>query len=801
MNALGTAAPLHRARGARAAPLLVLAGFVVVFLWDAFAGRTFVMRDSVCDFLPWRRVAALAARDGHLPLWNPWSRFGQPFVANPQSAVFYPPHLSFDLLPVAIAFPVTLALHLWIGAVGITALLGRFRASKAAALLGGVTFAFGTYFVANLEFMSVMDTLAWSPWTILLACRVGDAWSAHRSARRVLPATVLLAAVLALQLVSGQVQVLGYTVVAALVLSVTAALSEGRRGAALATLTAFGAAGLLALGLAAVQLLPTLELAPHSIRAGGVDPGLDIASMAPRHLVTLLLPFAFGRPGADAWWGPTLFEFWLGAIHVGLPALVLVSFAALRPRGAAGPRGAVVAASAGLALAGIAIALGKHAPFYDLVAALPGAGLVRWPAKGLQLTALGLALLAGFGFDALLARREAASGRADRATLALLGAWCVVALLLLLAGRRAFFEWLAGKALPAGAGDASFQLADLRRSVVFLGLGVAALGAASLQSVPRLVGAAAVLAVAFANLHLDARDIHWVGDASLLTLPADARGADARAAQPARVHTLYAQSASALYGARDAAPFRLAATLLSNDTSLPHGVFKAHGGDALQLRRTFDVEQALGVLPPQSADRLADVLAITHRITGPPFRALLAAPAASLPSVIPRPNPLPRAYLVERWQTVADRDAALRRLLSPDFDPRASAIEDPTSGAPPLPPPPATGSAGPAGSVAAVRYDWNRVDVEVETSRPALLVLCDTWFPGWVARVDGVVVPIRRVNQVFRGVPLPSGGRRVEFTYEPASFRRGAIASTVALVAAAVAFSFGRRAYSSRRSE
>jgi len=56
------------------------------------------MRDAFCDGPAVARLAAQAAHDGRVPLWNSWSLFGQPFVANSQSAVFYPPHLLFDVL-------------------------------------------------------------------------------------------------------------------------------------------------------------------------------------------------------------------------------------------------------------------------------------------------------------------------------------------------------------------------------------------------------------------------------------------------------------------------------------------------------------------------------------------------------------------------------------------------------------------------------------------------------------------------------------------------------------------------------
>ena len=70
------------------------------------------MWDGVAEFYPWRLFAAQTLRAGWLPLWNPHQFCGTPFVANSQSAVFYPFNLLFVLLPVVRAFGVSVLVHL-----------------------------------------------------------------------------------------------------------------------------------------------------------------------------------------------------------------------------------------------------------------------------------------------------------------------------------------------------------------------------------------------------------------------------------------------------------------------------------------------------------------------------------------------------------------------------------------------------------------------------------------------------------------------------------------------------------------
>jgi uncharacterized membrane protein YfhO len=62
-------------------------------------------------------------------------------------------------------------------------------------------------------------------------------------------------------------------------------------------------------------------------------------------------------------------------------------------------------------------------------------------------------------------------------------------------------------------------------------------------------------------------------------------------------------------------------------------------------------------------------------------------------------------------------------------------------------------------------------------------VLTDSWYPGWIARVDGIETPIERADYIFRAVRLAPGEHRVEFEYRPASLQIGALISGVALLA------------------
>ena len=122
------------------------------------------------------------------------------------------------------------------------------------------------------------------------------------------------------------------------------------------------------------------------------------------------------------------------------------------------------------------------------------------------------------------------------------------------------------------------------------------------------------------------------------------------------------------------------------------------------------------------------------------------------------PHVLPRAFLVGRTEVVPD-SAAVRRLLSADFDFRTVAA---------LPAALPAGSApqpDPLGQVGWSRRSANESVLAVFTDRPALLVVTDNWYQAWHAQLDGRAVPLLRADYTFRAVAIPPGRHRVRFYY------------------------------------
>lgn len=103
------------------------------------------------------------------------------------------------------------------------------------------------------------------------------------------------------------------------------------------------------------------------------------------------------------------------------------------------------------------------------------------------------------------------------------------------------------------------------------------------------------------------------------------------------------------------------------------------------------------------------------------------------------------------------------------------------------PEPPDLGS-GPenSGTIKITSYDLNRVELHTSNDAAGFLLLADTYYPGWRARLDGEPTPVYQADYLFRAIYLPPGDHLVEFSFLPPDFVAGAVISGATLIACLV---------------
>jgi hypothetical protein len=154
-------------------------------------------------------------------------------------------------------------------------------------------------------------------------------------------------------------------------------------------------------------------------------------------------------------------------------------------------------------------------------------------------------------------------------------------------------------------------------------------------------------------------------------------------------------------------------------------------------------------------------------------------------------NAVPQAYLVHNVITAANPAESLALITTPCFNPRIAAIVE-TSSVPAGIPKFAANALGLSlqereDNVELQRPDTNSAVINFSTTRPGLLVLADTFYPGWQAYIDGAPVNIVHCNYLFKGVFVPEGKHKVEFKYLPTTFLVGSALALAALLAGIVA--------------
>ena len=306
---------------------VVLLALVVLYHWPVlFGGRVYPAVDASRFFFPVWAWAVRAWNAGMIPLWNPDMGCGAPFACDPQTASFYPPlRIAYFLQPPVTAFHGLIAAHHFWALLGAWAYMRRKGWNLWACLAGALAFGFSATMVSSLWTPVALIAASWIPWVFL----TGEAVKAGK--RGAAPAAF---ACLALQGLSGY-PVIPY--LTGLLLWVYLAWVEDAPGPSYGWQTRLLLSQFLAAFVNLVWALPFLEV----LRLGSLSSDGQAHSQALGwySLRTFLDPFALGHPLDKTYSGP---PYWVSSFYIGLPALVLAAWGAVKalvPRGGVSRRG------------------------------------------------------------------------------------------------------------------------------------------------------------------------------------------------------------------------------------------------------------------------------------------------------------------------------------------------------------------------------------------------------------------------------------------------------------------------------
>ncbi|HKP90214.1 MAG TPA: hypothetical protein VJT75_09595 [Thermoleophilaceae bacterium] len=716
--------------------------------WSAAAppGFDFVSRagegDQAFQFRPLLHVAREQVRDGHLPLWNPYSYGGNPLLGDMQTALAYPLTWLAFLLPVDDAWTWMCLIKLLVAGLGAYFLARRFRAGLGGGLVAGSVYMLSASMIYWLQ-APISNVYSLLPWLLLTSDRLYRRPGAPRAAALALTAGLVV--------LGGHPESSVLSVSAAAVyVGVLALLDRGRAARERAAVVAqWVGAHVLGAGLAAVAALPFLEAFQGSLTE-------SIHGTGAQHLpawagLVWAMPGIFGD-GRPAVYG---FDTYTPiAAYAGVVTLLLAGVAAVRLR-----RHPATVALAAVAV--VALMLAFWIPPASWIAdVLPVYSKSNLFGRLNFVVALVLAVGAGVGAASL--RRRALPPRAAGAALGvLLGAVTLYILIDHFTGTL----W----------SPRSVEVDAFARFLAFAALGgicLAVLGRVRHPLVLVLPIAVVVADLAWFhgyNAVLPERDQVPPATPALKALE--------RRPGPYRINVI--RSPDSL--------------MLPPNTFANYGLESVEGYDYPQSLRWFEFSRdVLGHVGPDVERRLA---------RGAPSRAALTAlrmmnvryhvadPGTPLPTpgmrtlydggdarVFEDRHALPRAYVVP-YVRHATRDQALRALADGRLDPSTEALVPRDATAP--------ASRGGEAHLRPAHVDSPSPDerrVLVGNGEGGWLVLADAYSPHWTAEVDGRPARVRPTNFAAMGVRLASGGHVVTFRLERGSFRAGAVISALALL-------------------
>jgi hypothetical protein len=358
---------------------LFVALFLLVFREFFFTNRVFFERDTTVVEVPVKKLTVQLLREGNFALWTDAHGNGQPFLANPKNAVFYPTTWLYLILPLFTAFKLHYFIHVILGWLGLYVLCGSYSLSKKASFLGASLFASSGMYLSSFEFYNHIAALTWMPWVL---------WLLHRDARPGRARIVPLAFLWVLMILAGAPEFILMTLFLA---AGQAFFTAGgwKKKVGLTVLSLF-----LASILSAVQVLPSIELLGRTERAAQ-------SAQWPLELVQLFnLPFPHflgndREPGHDDFWGRHLFDqkFPLYySLYVGVGALLLFLFGLRKPWDR---RQKILLLAFFLFFL---LSCGRYSPFFFLYRFVPLLSSIRYPVKFFLGSVFCLSILAAFGF-------------------------------------------------------------------------------------------------------------------------------------------------------------------------------------------------------------------------------------------------------------------------------------------------------------------------------------------------------------------------------------------------------------------
>lgn len=756
--------------------------------WRTYASEELRQRpsnrtlDPLLSYYPRRIVAAEIVRSGDLPLWNPYSLAGSPFIASvPGVGFFYPLNIIYYLVDPLKGFGLSGCVHLFLAGLFMYLYLRSIQLDRMSAFFGAVSFQISGYFLVNLMWLGRIVLAAWAP--LLFFC-LEKYWSERRWIH-----AILLALTVGICILTGEFAIFAFVMLGFGLYSVLKfflGISEQGLGEAAKTMAVVLVAVGLGILLAAVQLIPFYEVSRFSERAHWSYEDLLDRNRSPLSLATALVPDVFGNPVDPIWlvWGTRPGDYFgksvpgnyaRSNIYSGILPLVLAACALVFTRNR------YVFFFGGLAILSLSLFLTFPSLIYRILFTIPVFRVGR-PMEVKVMYAFSLCVLGAWGFGSAMEElKQRNRSRMSTASIVLL----VIGMAVLLGVMTMRFA--------LGRSD----VPDLLREWC-------------IYNVPNFVRFAMLLLACGVLLLVRVREkigAHLFGLFAIILVVADMFCFGWKFNPPQESEDLLFETDSVRFLISDRDRFRIirisggGREVLPPNTPSVYGISDAQGYTPVMLGYYADYVELIEpnivgtetIGPLSNAGSLSsgllDLLNVKYILSNARVSEELLRFDEDHQDIqlvydeeikiYENKDVLPRAFVVHEFKVLREKEHILAELTSDGFDPRTRVIlEEEPLGTLVAPRSSAANSAA-----RILHYTPNKVVIEVDTASDGFLVLGDIYYEGWKAFVDGANEKVYKADYIFRAVEVTRGQHIVDFVFDPLSFRVGLCISVMASTA------------------
>ena len=791
--------------------LIVVLTFLVlalIYFGDFLFGKKMIAgSDWLLSSWPmWKFMISQIDSKGNFAFWFPHMFGGLPTVAATFGDLFSPFTILRLFIPIHVVYSLTFVVFMFLAGLGMYLFLKEIGIEKSVAFLSGLVYmSTGNLITTTYAgHYGRMGAQALFPLVLFLL---------HRGiTTKRLYYFLLYGAMLAASVLAAHFQLTYYGVVASGFYFLLHLIRDRKenRGSGTVKLIGYYILGMVMLGgLVAIQYLPVLSNLPYAARGGGK--GYEFAaswSLPPLEIFDLLTPTFSGI--LNNYWGENYFK--LHSEYLGILPLLILGIALILKW-----KNRYVKFFTILAAIALLFALGGHTPFYRIpYHILPGVSKFRAPSQIYFLASFSLIVLMSFGLSGILSTLPQ-NEKKIRRYLIYFGIVVLILLILFSVAKEPIIQILRSAIESFSKGQYGDATTKEKINNLVSNYPTSQLGL--LKTLLLIIGYSAVLLV---WLKRKTKSIAWILILGLIAL-VDQWSIDKKFIKATvspdeyyqadevvnflnqdrslyRVHPLHYERASdgilIAYNIQSAGgyhpnPIQTYQDFIGAEKSVmfyaPNLMYK-NFLDLLNVKYVISVPLPEDITRYSQQEQMA-IMQFKQFFSQPNFEPVFSGRK----NVIYRNNSaLPRAFLVPKFEVIADKDAVLNRLRDNSFDPKKIVILHDTP----------TGTQNLADSVIGIAqitsYDPNRIAIEAELQNPGFLVLSDNYHPDWKAMIDGKPTKIYRAYHTFRAIYLEPGKHTVNFVYDSPSYRLGSILSLLACAFLVVVLILERRSKTKR---